>query len=139
MQFYQVKKRSPILPIIPLIDILAILLIFFSVTTQFKNKRKLFEVELPEVKGLQTRVGQGAYSLLVLNSSGEISLDGLKIGAEYLTESLKNFRKKYPLRQLELEADQRASIEDLFHLWDSFVSAGLPIREVPTRVRFEKK
>ena len=46
MKFYLKKRRSPSVPIVTLIDILAILLIFFIVTTTFKTKDSLVQVNL---------------------------------------------------------------------------------------------
>lgn len=48
MKFYTQKRRQPTVPIVTLIDILAILLIFFIVTTTFKQRQSLLNVNLPK-------------------------------------------------------------------------------------------
>ena len=135
MEFYRERKKINSFPIIPLIDILAILLLFFAATTQFKNEHFLLKVDLPEIKNIKLEKSRGEYSLIILNPSGDITLDGIKIERAYLENSLINFRKKYPNRNLRLEADKNASIENLFSLWDAFVAAGFQIGEIPTHVQ----
>ena len=55
MNFYQKKRQRPTVSVISMIDILAILLIFFIVTTTFKQSDSLVKVNLPrssEMKGV---------------------------------------------------------------------------------------
>ena len=48
MRFYTKRRKMPSITIVSLIDILAILLIFFIVTTTFKDKLPQLQINLPE-------------------------------------------------------------------------------------------
>ena len=45
------------------------------------------------------------------------------------------YQKQNPGRKLELEADRKLSLERLLGIWDSLIKAGIPIKDVPARIR----
>ncbi|NUN53234.1 MAG: biopolymer transporter ExbD, partial [Planctomycetaceae bacterium] len=84
------------MPIVTLIDILAILLIFFIVTTTFKTKESLVQVNLPR----STEMGEGTTAErrvpLALGKDGRISLGERVVPLESLAAALGEFRGPPP-------------------------------------------
>ena len=59
--------------------------------------------------------------------------------SEQLLESyLAAYQKQNPGRKLELEADKRLPLERLLGVWESLTKAGIPIKEVPARIRLKE-
>jgi len=122
MKLVSERKRTPEIPIIPLMDILAILLIFFIVTTTFKEPRPALDIDLPTVK-----------------ETGVITLDGVKVMPDQLAEYLQSFKNVNPDVKLELEADETVSLSQLFAIWEALTQADIEIKEVPARIKIPAK
>ena len=57
---------------------------------------------------------------------------------EGLLESyLTAYQKQNPGRKLELEADKKLPLERLLTVWDALTKAGIPIKEVPARIKLK--
>lgn len=135
MRFYEPRKRQPSVPIIPLIDILTILLMFFIVTTAFKQPRSVLRIDLPTVREVATGTVVESRSVLAVAADGKVTLDALSVPDGYLDEYLQAFLKENPGRKLELEADKDLSVERLLKIWDALTKAGIEIKDVPARIR----
>ena len=44
-----------------------------------------------------------------------------------------------PGRKLELEADKQVPLEKLLGVWDALTRAGIPIKDVPARIRLPQE
>lgn len=134
MKFYVKKRRSPSVPIVTLIDILAILLIFFIVTTTFKTKESLLQVNLPS----SSEMGEGTTAEpripLALAKDGSISLGDRIVPIETLATALREFRQIRPNDRLELKADEGAPLGLMVKVWDAATQAGLQIDDLPLRI-----
>lgn len=121
-------------PIVTLIDILAILLIFFIVTTTFKTKESLVQVNLPR----STEMGEGTTAErrvpLALGKDGRISLGERVVPLESLAAALGEFRAARPLDRLELKADEGAPLGLMVKVWDAATQAGMKIDDLPLRI-----
>jgi biopolymer transport protein ExbD len=135
MQFYQPRKRQPIVPIIAMIDILTILLIFFIATTVFKEPRPILRIELPTVREVATSTTVESRSVLAVAADGKVTLDALSVPDGFLEQYLAAFIKENPGRKLELEADRNLTVEALLKVWDALTKAGIEIKDVPARIR----
>ncbi len=133
------RRRNPEIPIIALMDILAILLIFFIVTTTFKEPRPILEIDLPTVKDIPTSAVTDVRSILAISNEGEISLDQVHVKIEELAAYLKSFKNVNPGRELELEADQEVNLTQLFGVWEALTEAGIEIKDVPARIKLPAK
>lgn len=137
MKFYLKRRRSPSVPIVTLIDILAILLIFFIVTTTFKTKESLVQVNLPR----SSEMGEGASAetrvSLALAKDGSISLGDRLVPIEDLSAALGEFRQTRPNDRLELKADEGAPLGMMVKVWDAATQAGLKIDDLPLRILIE--
>lgn len=135
MHFHRpVRTRSQV-PIVPMIDILFILLIFFIVSTQFKKPRQVLRIELPTVREIPTEKVTDARGVIAVDGLGNITLDGLRVPDGLLESYLAAYRKQNPGQQLELEADRKLPLERLLAVWDALLKAGIPIKDVPARIK----
>lgn len=135
MKFRRPGKRKGEVPIVPMIDILFILLIFFIVSTTFKRPRPVLPIDLPTVREVPVVANKEERSVLRVTPEGKVSIDAVPVAAGLLDAYLAAFIKENPGRKLELEADKRLPLEELLKVWDALTKAGIPIREVPARIR----
>ena len=138
MNFYPKHARKPAVPIVSLIDILAILLIFFIVTTTFKEKKILLEITVPKSSELASAPTTTARVALGITAEGGIFLDGSEVNLENLGAALEELKKNKPGAKLELKADQVNSIGNIVSIWDTLAKAGFPVKDVPIRLQRPK-
>jgi len=120
-------------------DILAILLIFFIVTTTFKEPRPVLEIDLPTVKDIPSAEVTDTRSILAVSKEGTISLDQVQVKPEELANYLRSFKNVNPNTKLELEADEAVSLSQLFQVWDALTKAEIEIKDVPARIKLPAK
>ncbi len=126
--------------IMPLIDILFVVLIFFIVTTTKREKRPILRIELPTVKAVPVDQVTAPSSVLAVDKTGNVSLDAVKVPDPDLLEAyLKAYLKENPGRKLELQADKELPLEKLLAVWDALTRAGIPIKDVPARIRLPQE
>jgi biopolymer transport protein ExbD len=138
MHFHRVQRTRAQVPIVPMIDILFILLVFFIVSTTFKKKRDVLQIELPTVKEIPSETVTETRSAIAVDATGNITLDSVPVPEGLLDAYLTAFQKQNPGRKLELEADRRLPLERLLDIWDSLGKAGISINEVPARIKVGK-
>jgi len=128
------RSRSQV-QIIPMIDVLIFLLIFLIISTQFKKPRPVLRIELPTVREVPSDKVADVRSVISVDAEGRITLDTLNVPEGLLQSYLAAYQKQNPGRKLELEADRKLSLERLLGIWDSLIKAGIPIKDVPARIR----
>jgi biopolymer transport protein ExbD len=135
VNFYQKRRRTPVLQIISMIDILIILLIFLVVNTTFKEAQSALNVSLPSSQemALGTTPDEGRLSLTVTKDE-KIYLADLEVAAADLPAALARMKADRPAAQLELKVDEKVSFGLLIRLWDALTKAGFKVNEVPARV-----
>jgi biopolymer transport protein ExbD len=135
MHFHRQTRKRAEVPIVPMIDILFILLVFFIVSTTFKKSRPILRIELPTVREIPTDEVVEARSVIAVDAMGNITLDTLAVPEGLLEAYLAAYQKQNPGRKLELEADKKLPLERLLHVWDALTKAGIPIKDVPARIK----
>jgi len=138
MHFHRLKTTRSQVAVIPMIDILFVLLVFFIVSTAFKKPRDVLRIELPTVREIPTDTVGDVRSTIALDALGNITLDSLKVPEGLLESYLAAYQKQNPGRKLELEADKSVPLERLLKVWDSLTKAGIPIKDVPARIKISK-
>ncbi len=134
MIFEKPAPRARQLPIVSMIDILFIVLIFFIVSSEFKTKRPVVQIQLPTSHEVPADLVADERSVLAVTAEGTVRLDELIVPDIALLDAyLQAFVKKNPGRKLELEADKGVSLEQLFGIRDALTKAGLDIKDVPVR------
>lgn len=135
MHFHRIIRKRAEVPIVPMIDILFILLVFFIVSTTFKKPREILRIELPTVREVPSDTVTDTRSVIAVDVLGNITLDSLKVPEGLLQSYLAAYQKQNPGRKLELEADRKVPLERLLEVWDALTKAGIPIKEVPARIK----
>ncbi|MFZ9936270.1 MAG: ExbD/TolR family protein [Luteolibacter sp.] len=135
MHFHRIIRKRAEVPIVPMIDILFILLVFFIVSTTFKKPREILRIELPTVREVPSDTVADTRSVIAVDALGNITLDSLKVPEGLLQSYLAAYQKQNPGRKLELEADRKVPLERLLEVWDALTKAGIPIKEVPARIK----
>jgi biopolymer transport protein ExbD len=136
MEFHRPAPPTRQVPIVSLIDILFIVLIFFIVTSEFKEKREVLKIELPTVRDVPSQTVMDERSVLSIDQDGTIRLDDLTVPDLKLLEAyLVAFLKENPNRKLELEPDKEVSLEKLMGVWDALTRAGIEVKDVPARIQ----
>lgn len=138
MRFHRLKTTRSQVAVIPMIDILFVLLVFFIVSTAFKKPRDVLSIELPTVREIPSGTVADVRSTIALDAVGNITLDSLKVPDGLLESYLAAYQKQNPGRKLELEADKDIPLERLLKVWDSLTKAGIPIKDVPARIKVSK-
>jgi biopolymer transport protein ExbD len=139
MHFRRRSKKRIEVTIIPMIDILLILLIFFIVSTNFKKPRDILRIEIPTVKEIPSDTVADARSVIAVDALGNVSLDSLSVPEGLLQSYLAAYQKQNPGRKLELEADKKLPLERLLQVWEALTKAGIPIKDVPARIKLPEK
>lgn len=138
MRFHRLKTTRSQVAVIPMIDILFVLLVFFIVSTAFKKPRDVLRIELPTVREIPSDTVGDVRSTIALDALGNITLDSLKVPEGLLESYLAAYQKQNPGRKLELEADKSVPLERLLKVWDSLTKAGIPIKDVPARIKIAR-
>lgn len=138
MHFYRPKTTRSQVAVIPMIDILFVLLIFFIVSTAFKKPRDVLRIELPTVREIPSDAVADSRSIIALDAIGNITLDSLAVPEGLLESYLTAYQNQNPGRKLELEADKNIPLERLLKVWDALTKAGIPIKDVPARIKVSK-
>jgi len=133
MQFARPVKKSSTVPIVPMIDILFILLIFFIVSTNFKRPRHQMQITLPTAKDLPTETVMAEMSVLAIDATGNLALEGAAVPEGLLDSYLEAWRKLNPDRTLEVEADEKAPFGKMVEIWGALSRLGIKV--MPTRAK----
>jgi len=135
MQFYRIQRKRAEVPIVPMIDILFILLVFFIVSTTFKKRRNVLRINLPTVQEVVSDTISDPRSTIAVDALGNITLDSIAVPEGLLPSYLIAYQNQNPGRKLELEADKKLPLERLLQVWDALTKAGIPIQDVPARIK----
>lgn len=137
MRFYTKKRRIPSITIVSLIDILAILLIFFIVTTTFRQRLSQLQINLPESKAVPSTssVSSKKNVILQIKSAEEITLDNKPVTAAKLDEAIKALEQSIPGCSITMQADQEAPFGTVVKVLDALQAAG--IKNIPAMTRPE--
>ncbi|MEO5916640.1 MAG: biopolymer transporter ExbD [Luteolibacter sp.] len=138
MRFHRPKTTRSQIAVIPMIDILFVLLVFFIVSTAFKKPRDVLRIELPTVREIPSDTVADVRSTIAVDPLGNVTLDSLVVPDGLLESYLAAYQKANPGRKLELEADGNIPLDRLLKIWDSLTKAGIPIKDVPARIKLKK-
>ena len=123
MQFGSERRDAPRLDMTPLIDVIFQLLLFFMLSTTFRNTPS-FEVQLPEVSSDQMIQEDHTWTLMV-SKSGQLSYEQGVILKEDLEGMLKDELRSNPQVSLVIEADEGLEHGAVVELMDIAQEAGI--------------
>jgi len=120
----------PSITVVSLIDILAILLIFFIVTTTFKDRLTQLQINLPESKtAATTSAVQKKAVILGIKGQDKITLDGKPVTPAGIPAAIKSAQKENPGCSIIMQADKEAPFGTVASVLDALQGAG--IKNIP--------
>lgn len=145
MNFYQKKRRTPILQIISMIDILIILLIFLVVNTTFATPkrassaataaaRSVLNVSIPVSEAMNLGTDTTVRTSLTVTKDEKCYLADVEVPIAGLGERLLLFKASSPGSKLDLRIDEKVSFGTLIRIWDGLTKGGYKVGDVPARV-----
>ena len=123
MQFGSQRREAPRLDMTPLIDVIFQLLLFFMLSTTFRNTPS-FEVQLPEVSSDQMIQEDHTWTLMV-SKTGQLSTETGTILKEDLEGVLIEQLRTNPNLSLVIEADEDLEHGVVVQLMDIAQEAGI--------------
>jgi len=128
MKFTQLKKRNAYIDMTPLIDIMFQLLLFFILSTTFRNAPS-FEVNLPEASTDQ--INQRDNSLIItLTKDKKIVINNRSIPNEDVLNLLSEEVNNNPSIMVVIEADSSVHHGSVVGMMDLAQQAGVKILQV---------
>ena len=132
MNFRAEKKgRGLILNVTSLIDVMFLLLIFFMVSSTFKNQPAI-NLVLPRSATASETVDTPA--ILFLTTEGEVYLNDTLVDKETLATRLKEMHDETSEDRMVLRADENASHGDVVALIDTIKQSGFTRVSLSARV-----
>jgi biopolymer transport protein ExbD len=130
MRFYTKRRKMPSITIVSLIDILAILLIFFIVTTTFKEKLPQLQINLPESKSAATSKSEPKKAILLqIKGPDLITFDNKSVKASELPSAIHQAQQADPGCSITMQADKEAPFGTVVTVLDALQEAG--IKNIP--------
>lgn len=133
MQFKEQKKKKNLINITSLVDVIFILLIFFMVTSTFKNKSEI-ELDLPETGTSPSNADEKQIEIFV-DKEGKIFFDGNEIQKEILSQKLTELAKTEADKQVSLNADKGVTHGKIVEIMELVQKSGLTKLAVTTKVK----
>ena len=130
MRFYTKRRKMPSITVVSLIDILAILLIFFIVTTTFRERLPQLQINLPESKAAAVASSEPKKIILLqIKGADEITFDGKAITANKLAAAIKQVQQTHPGCSITMQADKEAPFGTVVSVLDALQEAG--VKNIP--------
>lgn len=130
MRFHTKRRKMPSITIVSLIDILAILLIFFIVTTTFRDKLPQLQINLPESKSAAVSASEPKKTILLqIKGPDQITFDGKAVTATALPSAIRDAQKANPGCAITMQADKEAPFGTVVSVLDALQEAG--IKNIP--------
>jgi biopolymer transport protein ExbD len=130
MRFYTKRRKMPSITVVSLIDILAILLIFFIVTTTFREKLPQLQINLPESKSAATATTEPKKAILLqIKGPEQITLDNKTVTPGTLPAAIKDVQRANPGCSITMQADKEAPFGTVVTVLDALQAAG--VKNVP--------
>ena len=131
MGFERRRRASSVLNLTPLIDIGFLLLVFFMLTSHFIEDQAI-DVDLPKAKNGNEAI-EREYVEVVVNSNGELLVDGREVQLEHLEETLRGALHAPETRFVRLRGDHDARLGLAVSVIDAVRAAGAESLDILTR------
>ena len=107
----------------PLVDVMLVLLIIFMITAPMLSQG--LEVELPTAEGRSFELASNNPAKITVTASGVVMLDGARIGAQNLEQTLGPMLRARKIKRALLEADQGVPYGRVIAVLDVMNRAGV--------------
>jgi len=124
------KKRARSPNLVPLINIVFLLLIFFMLTGTLKRS-DIFDISPPE--SLTGADAEAPELVLLISKSNKLALNNQNIEFSELNTKLLNIVQKYPLQEVLIKADGKATSGTLSKVINVIREAGIKRAAIVTK------
>ncbi len=124
MKFRRPQEETFAFELTPLIDVVFLLLIFFMVSTAFIEFSKRLDIELPQSKAAILEQQVKTYTVEI-DARGNIYLNGSRIAAENLEETLKKTDEGPAIRSVLIKADKKVDYGRVVMVMGLIKAAGI--------------
>ncbi len=129
--------EDPQLNLTPMIDVVFLLIIFFMVGTQFTQRERQFEVELPKVTDAQPLTSRPDDIVINVLKDGTIVVDGRPILLKQLEQLLREAQHNYPDQAVIIRGDAAGRYQSIMDVLAACHRAN--ILHISLANRLEKK
>lgn len=120
--FYRPKRKYPLwVDLSPLIDVVFLLLIFFMVSTRFKDDHGL-DLNLPQSQSQQEK--QTEQLVVYVDKEGAIKLEDQNVPLEQLGDRITSLLENYEKKMVVLKVDKNVSHGVVVSIMDAAKTAG---------------
>ena len=123
MNFRRTRRSDPQIELTPLIDVVFQLLLFFMLSTTFRNSPN-FDVQLPEVSSDKFVQEDNSWTVVV-SMDGDLSVLGEAVSVEEFGQKIRSAIQDNPNLSLVIEADERLTHGKVVQLMDAAQEAGV--------------
>ncbi|MEM9424051.1 MAG: biopolymer transporter ExbD [Spirochaetota bacterium] len=129
VKFQRVEHAHAGMNLAPLIDVIFILLVFFIITSEFKNNT--LPLELPQSKAAEHPQPEKQPLLLAVDAGRKLALDGQALEFDALYDALLRAKREDPQLALSLAFDKNLIFEGALQVLAELQRAGV------SRVHFQ--
>lgn len=119
------SQELPTVNLTPMIDIVFLLIVFFMVGTQFTDRERQIDIQLPGVGQLNAMIDSPDRREVLVGGDGRVYLDDEQVSPAQLTQRLRDIRRQYPGLEVSVRADGNARQMDVVPVYGAIHSAGV--------------
>ena len=126
MNFMKTKRsHAAVLQMTSLMDVVFLLLCFFMTANEFARWETEVGITLPTAQSATIPGRMPGEIILNLNAKGDVTINGVKLTLEEVTERMKRIAENFPGQPVVIRADKASSYETLMSLIDACRTANV--------------
>ena len=126
MNFRKKRRGGPAaLQMTALMDVVFLLLCFFMTANEFARWETEVGITLPTAQSATIPGRMPGEIILNLNAKGDVTINGVKLTLEEVTERMKRIAENFPGQPVVIRADKASSYETLMSLIDACRTANV--------------
>jgi biopolymer transport protein ExbD len=127
-------SENPELNLTPMIDVVLQLVIFFMVGTQFVDRERKIDIDLPLVSAAAPLTEKPDELVVNIAKTGDITLSGKVVTPEDLRRRLEEAKQSYKDQAVVIRGDRDCIYQQVMTVVDLCKQAGIDNLQVATRV-----
>ncbi|MFN0242916.1 MAG: ExbD/TolR family protein [Planctomycetota bacterium] len=133
MKLHELESDEPLLNLTPMIDVVFNLLVFFMLATTFLQREQLLGLELPAAASASPAARPLQELVIEISREGTTWIAGNQVDGTELARLLADAAHTDPARPVTVRGDRRVYHEQVVHVLDECLRAGLSNLALSTR------
>lgn len=133
MKLHELESDEPLLNLTPMIDVVFNLLVFFMLATTFLEREQLLDLELPAAAAANAATRPSQELVIEISREGKTWIAGRQVEGTELARLLADAARHDPVRPVTVRGDRRVYHEEVVHVLDECLRAGLSNLALSTR------